>query len=78
MRKLLIATISTACLALSSAASADSQIVYASKAECKAVLADLRIDNPLYWLVECRPVGNGWIFSTIDKGDQPKLDPNQP
>jgi hypothetical protein len=47
----------------------DDTVVYSTKAECKAALAEARTEDSSYWSRECRPEGEGWSFRAKDRGD---------
>jgi len=51
------------------AAAVDDTIVYPTRAECRAALAEARMEDDSYWLRECRPEGEGWSFRLKDRGD---------
>lgn len=58
-------------LALPTAAAAvDDSVIYATKTECRAALADAREEDPAYYMRECRPEGEGWSFRVKDRGDR--------
>ncbi|PSJ36393.1 hypothetical protein [Allosphingosinicella deserti] len=70
MRKLASLGLLVAGLAIPAVASAvDESTIYATRAECKAALAEARMEDDAYWARECRPEGEGWSFRLKDRGD---------
>lgn len=50
-------------------AQVDDTVIYGTLAECKAALAQARMQDPYYYTRECRQEGEGWSFRIRDRPD---------